>query len=237
MSGPQQPRPNGWIAKIVVANALTWGIFAAILFGVAGTVVWWRGWALVAFFVGSSLAASFGLLRADPALLAERFKPPIQRAQPLADKIVLSALLAVFVAGVVLAPLDVFRLHLLPMVPPTLAWAGGALVLLGYWITYDAMCQNAFAAPVVKLQAERGQSVVDAGLYGAIRHPMYAGGTLYFLGMMLWLQSTAGVALTAAFLAVCVARIFEEERYLRRELPGYDAYAARVRYRLIPYVW
>ena len=98
-----------------------------------------------------------------------------------------------------------------------------------------AMRDNEFGAPVIK--HEREQRVVDTGSYAVVRHPMYAGFIPYIVGSGLWLESYAGVLVGLLLIGLIVARIFLEESFLRRELPGYDAYMQKVRYRLIPYVW
>jgi protein-S-isoprenylcysteine O-methyltransferase Ste14 len=225
------------VVRSVVGVAVTMVVVGALLFGAAGTVHWVRGWIFFALFFILSTIATLDLFRADPALLNERLKPPLQKAQPLADKLVLSTVIAGFVATLVLAPLDVFHLHLLPQPGKALAVLGLVAFVAGWWIAYRAVRANAFAAPVVKLQEERGQHVIEGGPYAIVRHPMYAGGILYFIGMPLWLGSTAATLVAVASSAAIVARIFVEESLLRRSLPGYAAYAQRVRYRLIPYIW
>jgi protein-S-isoprenylcysteine O-methyltransferase Ste14 len=175
------------------------------------------------------------LLRDHVEILDERLKPPIQSGQPFADRVLLGLLLASFAALVVFIPLDVFRLHLLPKPSAFVADLGLLIFLVGWWICYLALRENAFAAPVVKHEGR--QTVVDSGVYGLVRHPMYAGGMLYVVGMCLWLESYASAIVALVPTAVIVTRISLEERFLRRELSGYDEYARRVRYRLIPFIW
>ena len=170
-------------------------------------------------------------------LLNERLKPPIQKGQPLADKIVLVLIIATFCGFVGFIPVDVFRLHLLPK-PGTLAsWLGLILFLAGWTIMSLALKENAFAAPVVKHQEERNQTVVDRGVYSVVRHPMYAGAVPLFIGMPLWLESYAATLLAMVPALLLAVRIFVEERFLKRNLQGYVEYAGRVQYRLIPFVW
>ncbi len=109
--------------------------------------------------------------------------------------------------------------------------------VLGWTIIGVALRANPFAVTVVRLQNERRHVVVDTGIYGVIRHPMYAGNPLVNVGLSLWLGSYAGVLFAAIPLGLLMARITLEERFLRRELPGYHEYAARVPYRLLPGVW
>lgn len=97
--------------------------------------------------------------------------------------------------------------------------------------------QNAFAAPIVKDQSERGQVLIDTGLYGCIRHLFYLGNLLFFIGIALWLESYASVLALPFVFVVLIIRIFIEEKTLRESLPGYTEYMGKIRYRLIPFVW
>ena len=100
-----------------------------------------------------------------------------------------------------------------------------------------ALHENAFAAPVVKYQEERHQRVIDSGVYSKVRHPMYAGGIPFIIGICLWLGSYAAALLAIVPIGVLALRIVMEESFLRHELDGYEEYTARIRYRLIPFVW
>jgi protein-S-isoprenylcysteine O-methyltransferase Ste14 len=100
-----------------------------------------------------------------------------------------------------------------------------------------ALRENAFAVPVVKHQQARQHTVIDSGVYGVVRHPMYAGAVPLLVGIPLWLESYAAALLASVPIGTLAVRIVVEEQFLRRELAGYDAYTERVRYRLIPYVW
>ncbi|MDQ8730205.1 isoprenylcysteine carboxylmethyltransferase family protein [Bradyrhizobium sp. LHD-71] len=120
-------------------------------------------------------------------------------------------------------------------VPPWLQFLGALGVLLYGFCTWWTFRENAFAAPVVKLQ--ENQKVIDTGPYAIVRHPMYAGTLFLFPGIALLLGSWRGVALSVLFMLGIAWRAVHEERTLRNELSGYDDYAARVRYRFIPFVW
>ena len=97
--------------------------------------------------------------------------------------------------------------------------------------------ENAFLSPTVRIQEERGQTTISTGPYHYVRHPMYAGGLLLFLGTPLLLGSWYGFLLFLLFIPGLAVRTVLEERVLREELPGYETYMAQVKYRLIPYVW
>ena len=225
------------MVRSVVGVVVTTLVIGVLLFAAAGTLYWPRGWVLLAIFFAGSCIATVDLFRTNPALLTERLKAPIQKAQPLADKLVLSTMIAGFVVTLVLAPLDVFRLHLLPQPGQVLAIFGLAAFVAGWWITYGAMRQNAFAAPVVKLQEDRGQRVIDTGPYAIVRHPMYAGALVLMLAAPIALGSLAGLAAFALLATAIVLRLLDEERVLARELAGYDAYREKTRWRLVPGVF
>ena len=135
------------------------------------------------------------------------------------------------------AALDAVRWHLLPSPPFVLAGAGLVLFALGWTIIGVALRQNPFAVTVVRLQDERRHVVVDTGVYGVVRHPMYAGNVFVNVGLGLWLGSFAAVLFAFIPLGLLMMRIALEERFLRRALPGYHEYATRVPYRLLPGLW
>jgi protein-S-isoprenylcysteine O-methyltransferase Ste14 len=164
-----------FIVKVIVSVLMNLGIFGGLLFLPAGTLDWWRAWVFLGVvFIGTS-ATLLGVFRNRQDLLDERFKPPIQEGQPLADKIVLLLFIATFFAVIAFIPLDVFRFHILPK-PGTFASSLGIILFIaGWWIIFLSFRENAFAAPVVKHQVERHQTVIDSGVYGIVRHPMYAG--------------------------------------------------------------
>jgi protein-S-isoprenylcysteine O-methyltransferase Ste14 len=170
-------------------------------------------------------------------VLNERYKPPVQRGQPLFDQIGIFAFVGSFVAAVLFIPFDVFRLHLLR--PPGIVASifGLALFAAGWTLITVAMRANAFAAHVVTHQEERGQRVIDSDPYRFVRHPMYSAVIPLLVGMSLWLGSFAGaiVAIVPTVLIGIRARL--EEKFLRSELPGYTEYLTRTRFRMIPYVW
>lgn len=223
-----------FIGKLIVGIILNVAIFAVLLFLPAGTLQWWRAWV----FLGVVLVATVATVVQLPRdLLDERFKPPIQQGQPLADKIVVPLLIAAFVGVIIFMPLDVFRLHLLGKPGTFVSSVGLVLFVAGWWIMALALKENAFAAPVVKHQAERQQTVIATGVYSIVRHPMYAGAVLLLVGMPLWLESYAAALLASVPIGTLAVRILVEEQFLRRELQGYDAYTQRVRYRLIPFLW
>ena len=109
--------------------------------------------------------------------------------------------------------------------------------MIGLAICFGTIYQNAFAIPIVEDQTERGQTLVDTGLYSVVRHPLYLGMLLFFAGLALWLESYGGLVAVSVLLAVLIARTAVEEQTLKRTLPGYTEYMETVRYRLLPPIW
>lgn len=223
------------IAKLVLQTFLWFGLMGVLLFVPAGTLRWPEAWFYLVLMVALSLTLGVALARRDPGLMNERLGPPIQKSQTAADKVLLSVLLAGIFAWQILMGLD-FRFGW-SAVPIWLQAAGAVVLLLGIWICYLTMMENSFAAPVVKIQDERGQKVITTGPYAYVRHPMYGGAIFFFAGTALLLGSWWGLASVLVFIVLLGIRTFIEEKTLRAGLRGYDDYAARVRYKLIPMVW
>lgn len=228
---------RAFVLKLV--GGVVWSVvfFGAPLFLGAWTLHWLRAWIFVAVVFVASAVTMFGIFPSRPDLLDERYKAPIQKDQPIADAVVTPLLGASFLGLVVFIPLDVFRFHLLGSTGIGVGAVGLVLFAAGWTVLALALRENAFAAPIVKLQEERGQIVVQTGLYRFVRHPMYAGAFPLMTGMPLWLGSVAGVLLAAVPLTFIVLRLLIEERVLQQQLPGYAEYARRVRWRIVPFVW
>jgi protein-S-isoprenylcysteine O-methyltransferase Ste14 len=222
--------------KLIYGVAMQAAIFGLLLFVPAGTLHWPQAWVFIAGTVFGTVATMF-YLRDQEDLINERLKGPLQKGQPRSDKIVLSLFLATFGALIAFIPLDVFRLHLMAHPGTAVSVAGLVLIATGWWLIALALHENSFAAPVVKYQAQRSQHVIDTGVYAMVRHPMYAGFVPFILGMCLWLGSYAAALMAIVPIALIATRIAIEERFLKRKLVGYSAYAEHVRYRLIPFVW
>ena len=224
------------IARLVVQTGAWLGFMGLLLFVAAGDWRWTQAWAFLAIFALGSVAFSVWLLPRDPALLEARLGPFVQRGQPWWDRIFLPTFIAIWCGWLVLMALDARRWHSSD-VPPLLNVLGGALVIAGFLATLRVLRENRFAAPVVRVQTERGQRVIDTGPYAVVRHPMYASAVLYLVGMPLLLGSWYGLWIVPLLVAGMAPRAVFEERLLERELPGYAEYMTRVRYRLVPGVW
>ncbi|MDA9507000.1 isoprenylcysteine carboxyl methyltransferase [Bradyrhizobium sp. CCBAU 11386] len=223
------------IAKLLLQNTITTIAMGALLFASAGTLHWPSAWVFLIICILLGPLCGWWLYRIDPALLAERLRPVLQREQPAADK----AFMIVFVIAMLawLAAMGLDQRTLSSDMPVAVQVLGLALFVLSTLFILWVFRENSFAAPVVKLQAERAQHVISTGPYAHVRHPMYSGMVLFFAGVPLLLGSWWGLAMVPLFLALFAVRIRIEERTLREGLPGYADYAARVRYRLLPGVW
>jgi len=213
-------------------------IVAVCLFSVAGTADWWRGWTLVVTLLTIRVVGAVVVSSKNPALLRDRAKPPVHADQPRSDKLLVVCILATGFLGLpMLAAADVFHLHAVPKPPSIVANAGIALFAMGWVLKSLVLLSNPFATSAVRLQSERSHAVCSAGPYRFVRHPFYAADPLVFLGLSLWLESYLAALCAVVPLALIVARLQLEERFLQHRLHGYSEYATRVRYRLLPGVW
>lgn len=212
------------------------GFIAALLFVPAGTFDWPGAWIFLTEMIVGSVLTILWLGKYDPALLKERLGGIVQKGQTFWDKVFMLMMMAAWYGWVVIMALDVKHWHI-SHAPDWVMYAGAVLIPLGLLAVLRTFRENTFAAPVIKIQEERGQKVIDTGPYAIVRHPMYTGGALYMLGMPLVLGSWIGLAVLPGIIGLLVIRIFIEEAALRKGLPGYTDYAARVRYRLVPGVW
>ena len=224
------------VVKLIVQTFIWYGAMGLVLFTAAGSIVWPGASIFLAEMILFSLVGGLWLARHDPALVAERLRPPIQRAQPTADKILLTVLILMIFAALVVMALDAVRFGW-SHVPPWVQAIGELILLLSLWIGFWTLRENSFAATVVKLQEERGQTVITTGPYRLVRHPLYAGALLYIAGTSLLLGSWWGLVAVPVLAILLALRIGIEEKALRAGLAGYDDYVQRVPYRLIPRVW
>ncbi|HET6306785.1 MAG TPA: isoprenylcysteine carboxylmethyltransferase family protein [Rhodopila sp.] len=210
--------------------------FGAVLFIAAGNWAWPQAWLFLAEVEISSVMVCFWLARHDPALLESRLSRPFHGDQKPWDRVFLALALPGYVAWLVLMALDARRFGW-SHVPLWAQGLGAVLIALCMVLVWQVFRFNSFAAPQVRIQADRGQRVVTEGPYRLIRHPMYAAALLYFLGAPLLLGSWWGLLPVPFFMVGLGARAAGEERMLRQALPDYDDYARRVRFRLVPGVW
>lgn len=225
------------IPKLLFQIAALEVVYGLLLFGSAGTPRWPSAWAFLAVMGASSLVVSLWLAWADPDLLAERMKPIIQKDQKPWDKIFMTLMGVAFLAWVVLQGLDARRFGWSPSMPVALQVLGAVLTVASFVGIAWVYRTNSFAAPVIKLQAERKQTVISTGPYAFVRHPMYGFGFFTFIGMPLMTGSWWGMAAIPLLGAGLHVRTLGEERMLRSELAGYEDYARRVRWKYAPGIW
>lgn len=219
--------------KTVAAMAFSVVFFGVALFVPAGTVDYWQAWVFIAVFLTATMVPSAYLAVRNPAALARRMKAgPTAETRP-AQRIVMSAMVLLVIAALVVSALD----HRFgwSSVPLWLIVAGDVLVVGGLVLSQLVIVQNSYAAATITVEAD--QPLVSTGLYGVVRHPMYLGALIMMVGMPPALDSLWGLVVVAVALPVLAARILDEEKMLRQELPGYPEYASRVRKRLVPGVW
>ena len=217
-------------------QTLAWIVaLAVLLFVPAGTCDWPAAWVFLGFMTAIGLGFGLWLSKTDPALLAERMRPPIRADQPAADKKFLLVFALVNLIWFIVMGLDE-RFHWSRM---PIAWQalGLALLVLSSAIIAWVFNENSFAAAVVRLQSERGHHVISSGPYAFVRHPMYSGAVLFMFGIALLLGSWWGVVTSPIFAILFGVRTRIEEKTLTTGLPDYADYAARVRYRLVPGMW
>lgn len=221
-------------------KALMWVVIsfvymAIVLFLAAGTIAWPSGWVYLLLLHGFLIVGIILLLRFNPGLLEERLSLS-QTNQKAWDKVFILLLQLFFFVWMILMPLDAVRFHWSRM-PIVLQVVGAIAMVCSFFFLSLAFRENSFLSPTVRIQEERGQTVISTGPYYYVRHPMYASGLLLFVGVPLLLGSWYGLLLMLLAMPGGMVRAVMEERVLREELPGYDAYMAQVKYRLIPYVW
>jgi protein-S-isoprenylcysteine O-methyltransferase Ste14 len=223
-------------ASLVIKPLIWLAVMTALMFVPAGTIWWPQAWVFLIELTVTGLLISGWLHVHDPALLAQRMASPVQREQAAWDRVFMICVLLFFYTWLAVMGLDAVRFRA-SHVPVWAQAVGAVLILMSQYVFWLVFRANSYAAPVVKIQKERGHAIVTTGLYAYVRHPMYAGAILYFLGTPLLLGSWYGLAFAPVLIALLAMRAVMEERMLTRALDGYPAYAARVRWRLVPYIW
>lgn len=201
-----------------------------LIFLPAGTLAYANGWLLMGLLFVPMLLAGFVMLAKSPDFLKKRLDAKEKQGKQK-GVVALSGLM--FIGGFVVAGLD-FRFGW-SCVPAWVVIVASILFLSAYGLYAEVMRENAWLSRTVKV--EQGQTVVDTGLYGVVRHPMYAVTILLFLMIPLVLGSWYALMAFAFYPAIIIARLQDEEDLLTRELPGYCEYKQKVKYRLIPYIW
>jgi len=204
-----------------------------LLFLPAGTIHYWQGWVYLSIFTGASLLTTLYLLKADPALLARRMSGGPTAEKRMTQKIIMAFTSGGFIALLVTPALD--RRFGWSDVPLAVVIAGDLLVAIGFYFIFLVYRENTFTSATIELA--ENQTVISTGPYAIVRHPMYASALLYLLGTSLALGSYYGLLPAGAMIPFLIWRLFDEERFLAANLPGYSEYQQRVRHRLVPFFW
>jgi protein-S-isoprenylcysteine O-methyltransferase Ste14 len=212
-------------------------LFPAILFLAAGTLKWAWAWLYYAMYVLSTVGSRLLMMRRHPDLALERARYREKEDAKPWDR-VLMGVVALYgpLAAWVVAGLD-HRYGWSPAIPPALRWVAAGIVALGMVFASWAIVANRFFAAVVRIQEDRGHEVVTDGPYHVVRHPGYAGGAWSWLVTPLMLGALWSYIPVLLTVAVLVVRTALEDRTLLDELAGYEEYARRTRYRLLPGIW
>ena len=201
-----------------------------LLFIPAGTFAYWQAWLFICILFVPMLLVGIWTMAKQPELLRKRLSAKEEQNE---QKWVVALSGLLFVAMFVVAGLN-FRFGWLLM-PDWMTYVAAGIFLLGYALYAEVMRENVWLSRTVEVQ--QGQKVIDTGLYGIVRHPMYSATLVLFLSMPLVLNSVWSFVLMLLYVPIIVKRIRNEEVVLGRDLAGYKEYKQRVRYRIIPYIW
>lgn len=231
----RRPDRNPWlVVRYALREAMGLVTMGLALFWPAGRVDWWPAWAALAVMAGWSAATAFVVIRVHPGLLAERLGP--RAGAKTWDLAIMSGLGLLQLLRYIVAGLDQ-RFGWTGGLPTAAQVAALLLCALGYAVVVWATDSNAFFSQIVRIQTERGHTVVSGGPYRYLRHPGYAGAIVYEAAVPILLASGWSGIASGAAIALLVLRTALEDRTLHAELPGYGDYARRVRYRLVPGIW
>jgi protein-S-isoprenylcysteine O-methyltransferase Ste14 len=219
--------------KALVSLLLLFLAMAALLFVPPWTFNYWQAWTFLAVYFAASTAITLYLMRNDPQLLARRMSGGPAAEKLPAQRIIMALTSLGFIGLLVIPALD--RRFAWSQMPPWAAFAGDALVGLGFLGIFFVFRENSFTSATIELAPD--QKVISTGPYALVRHPMYAAALVMLLGIPIALGSMWGVLIIAAIMPALVWRLLDEEKFLAKNLPGYLDYQSGVRYRLIPRVW
>ena len=224
---------NSLIWKAIAQGVLGLVLFIVLIYFSAGTWQYWQGWLFLAVFALSTIGFTVYMALYDVPLLERRLNAGPWKEKETSQKIIVSLIIVSFFLFTVLPILDHrYRLS------PVLAWAsvlGDVIIVLSFLFIFWVLRLNSFAASNISVASD--QKVISDGPYAYMRHPMYAGAIWLFVGIPLALGSWWTIALIALVIPVLLWRLLDEERILRRDLPGYIEYTQKVRYRLVPCFW
>ena len=216
--------------RAITRFAFGLALVGALLFLSAGTFAWPQGRLLLGILFIPMFIAGLIMMRRNPGLLRKRLNAKEEQGDQK-TVILMSGLM--FLASFLAAGLS-FRFGWLPL-PAWVSWAAAVVFLLAYALYGEVLRENAYLSRTIEVQ--EGQKVIDTGLYGVVRHPMYMSTLILFLSMPLVLGSALAFAVMLLYIPIIGKRISGEERVLETGLEGYGDYRKRVRYKVIPYIW
>ncbi|UTD02925.1 isoprenylcysteine carboxylmethyltransferase family protein [Treponema socranskii subsp. buccale] len=205
-------------------------VVGILLFLPAGTFYYWKAWLLMGILFIPMFFAGLILLLKNPELLKKRLNIKEEQAE---QRLVIKLTGLMFLLGFILAGLN-FRFGWI-IAPDWLSWISAVVFLFSYMLYAEVLKENAYLSRTVEVQ--KGQKVVDTGLYGIVRHPMYTITIFLFLSMPLVLGSPISFVVFLAYPVIIAKRIKNEEAVLEKELNGYVEYKNKVKYKIIPYIW
>ena len=214
------------IAKFLIGIVL----LGVLLFLPAGTLAWPQGWRLMAILFVPMFIAGLVMMKKNPELLKKRLDAREKEAEQK-DVLRFSALM--FLAAFIIAGLN-FRFKWI-VLPDWISWAAVAMFLLSYGLYAEVMRENAYLSRTVEVQ--ENQKVIDTGLYGIVRHPMYMSTLFLFLAMPLILGSVISFLIMLLYIPIIAKRIRNEEQVLEEGLQGYAEYKEKVKHKVIPFIW
>ena len=217
-----------------VTGILGLAVFTMLWFGVAGRVTWWQGWAFLLTFIIYVSILVWRLSKVNPELVRER-NLPADKAEAW-DRVVMGIYIVILVVLLIVSALDGGR-YVWSDIPLGVQMIGWVLLIVAGVIVWHVMMTNAYLSSWARIQDDRGQVVIQEGMYRRIRHPMYLGIILSFLGIPLMLNSWWAMIPRVGIGGLFVYRTFREDKMLLDSLAGYAEYTEKVRYRLLPGIW
>ena len=216
-------------------QALTKFLLGAVIFGLliflpAGSFQYWQGWLLMGVLFVPMFIAGIVMMVKNPELLRKRLNAKEEEKE---QKIVVVLSMLMFIAAFVVAGLN-WRYQWI-VLPDWTVWIAAALFLFGYVLYAEVLRENTYLSRTIEVQED--QKVIDTGLYGIVRHPMYTATIILFLTMPLVLASPISFLIMLLYIPLIAKRIRNEEAVLEQGLKGYTEYKQRVKYKVFPYIW
>ena len=216
--------------EALIRMILGFAVMAALLFIPAGSFGYWQAWLLLCILFGPMLVAGIVLAIKKPELLERRLK---MREEQKEQRFVVAMSGLIFILAFVIAGLS-YRNGWL-MLPDCVSYISALVFLVSYGLYAEVLRENIYLSRTIEVQED--QKVIDTGLYGVVRHPMYLSTVILFLSMPLVLGSPFAFLIILLYIPVIIMRIRNEEKVLEESLPGYIEYEKKVKHRLIPFIW